>query len=78
MIEKRLIDFVQGRSEVLECYLTAGQNTFVLKIVGQSVSDLNSFLDQLLTFGHTTTFIVLSEIVSRKTVKKTSKGNPPS
>jgi len=77
-VEKRLIDFVQGRSEVLECYLTTGQNTFVLKIVGSSVSDLNSFLNELLAFGHSTTFIVLSEIISRKTVKRMSKDEPPS
>ena len=69
-VEKRLIDFVQGRSEVLECYLAAGQNTFVLKVVGSSISYLNSFLNELLTFGHSTTFIVLSEIISRKTINK--------
>ncbi len=69
-VEKRLIDFVQGRSEVLECYLTAGQNTFMLKIVGPSVSYLNSFLNELLIFGHSTTFIVLSKIISRRTIKK--------
>ena len=71
--EKQLIDFAKGRSEVLECYLTAGRNTFVLKIVGASVDHLNSFLNELLRFGHSTSFIVLSEIISRKTIHKTGK-----
>ncbi|MEM7345260.1 MAG: Lrp/AsnC family transcriptional regulator [Chloroflexota bacterium] len=68
-VEANLIAFVQTRPEILECYLTAGQNTFVLKVATPSVSDLNTLLNELLAFGHATTFIVLSEIIVRKTIE---------
>ena len=75
--EKRFIEFVQRRTEILECYITTGQNAFVLKVVGPSVSYLHTFLNRLLSFGHSTTYLVLSEVISRRIIKSMGHGEPP-
>ncbi len=69
-IEPHFIDFIQDKPQVRECYLTAGENTFILKIAVPSIRHLNTFLDELVTYGHCTTFVVLSEILSRKVIDR--------
>ena len=68
--ENQFIDFVQGRPEVLECFVTTGQNAFILKVVAPSVSALNLLLNEFIAFGQPTTYIVLSEIFSHRTIKR--------
>lgn len=67
--EERFIEFAQERTEILECYFTTGQNTFILKVIGSSVSYLHTFLNKLLPFGNPTTYVVLSEVIFRRTIK---------
>ena len=73
-VENRFIEFAQGRTEIVECYLTTGQNTFILKVIGSSVSYLHTFLNELLIFGLPTTYIVLSVVISRRTIKAVGNG----
>lgn len=69
-IEEKVIEFIKPRGEVLECHLIAGQNTFIMKVAAPSISFLNSFLNELVSFGQCTTFVVLSQIITRRTISK--------
>ena len=74
-VEAQFIEFAKGRSEILECYITTGQNAFVLKVIAPSVNYLHTFLNQLLTYGHATTYLILSQVISRRTINNTTQSS---
>jgi Lrp/AsnC family leucine-responsive transcriptional regulator len=55
--------------EVLECFHVTGEDCYVLKVAVASVHHLEELLEQLLRFGSTTTSIVISSPVTRRTIR---------
>jgi Lrp/AsnC family transcriptional regulator, leucine-responsive regulatory protein len=54
--------------EVLESSRVTGEDSCVLKIAARSVEHLQTFIDQMLMYGETTTSIVLSAPVTRRVI----------
>ena len=61
--------FVRDQAEVLECHHLTGDDCFIVKVVARSVPHLEEVLRGLSRFGRTTTSIVLSSPVTRRTVR---------
>lgn len=65
----RIIETVQGAKEVLECHRGTGGDSFIMKIAVASVEHLQEMIDRLTPYGITTTTIVLSSPVRRRTIE---------
>ena len=59
-------EFCKEQSEVVECHRLAGQFSYLLKVVTESVKILEEFIDATLPFGEPTTLIKLSSVVEYK------------
>jgi Lrp/AsnC family transcriptional regulator, leucine-responsive regulatory protein len=59
---------VRDMPEVLECHHITGEDCYILKIAVPSVHHLEGMLERLLRFGNTTTSIVISSPVTRRTI----------
>ena len=55
--------------EVLNCYRITGNENIVMEVVLKNQNHLETFIDQLITYGETKTQIVLSHVVSNKVIK---------
>lgn len=67
----RITELAQGLPEVLECHRGTGADSFIMKVAVASVEHLESLIDRLTPFGTTSTSIVLSSPVTRRTVTST-------
>src|SRR5215470_16780827 len=54
--------------EVLECHHVTGEDCYILKVAVPHVHDLEVLLEGLVRFGNTTTSIVISTPVRRRTI----------
>jgi Lrp/AsnC family leucine-responsive transcriptional regulator len=54
--------------EVLECYHVTGEDCYFLKVAVPNVHELEVLLEGLVRFGNTTTSIVISTPVKRRTI----------
>lgn len=63
-----IIEVAQQSNEVLECHRGTGGDSFIMKIAVSSVEHLQEMIDRLTPYGITTTTIVLSSPVKRKTI----------
>src|SRR5262245_3128500 len=54
--------------EVLECHHITGEDCYILKVAVASVHHLEGMLERLVRFGNTTTSIVISSPVTRRTI----------
>lgn len=63
-----IIEVAEGSNEVLECHRGTGEDSFIMKIAVSSVEHLQDVIDRLTPYGITTTTIVLSSPVKRRTV----------
>ena len=70
---KPFLDRVKDYDEVLNCYRITGNENIVMEVVLKNQKHLESFIDQLITYGETKTQIVLSHVVTNKAIK--SVGN---
>jgi len=61
---------LQNISEILECHRVAGQDSFLMKVAVSSMSHLENFIDQLAQYGQSTTSVVLSSTVVRRTIEE--------
>jgi Lrp/AsnC family transcriptional regulator, leucine-responsive regulatory protein len=61
---------VGSMPEVLECHHVTGEDCYILKVAVPSVQHLEGVLEPLLRFGHTTTSIVISTPVTRRTISR--------
>ena len=68
-ISPRLIATLKEIPEVVECYRVTGADSFILKVHVSSVAHLEAVIDKLLSHGTTTTTIVLSTLVARRTIQ---------
>ncbi len=66
---ERFMDFVQGVSEVLECYCVTGTESFIVKIAVESVQHLNDLLYRIKPYGDVRTSVILSTQVKRRTIQ---------
>lgn len=64
-----IIEVAQRSSEVLECHRGTGGDSFIMRVVLSSVEHLQEVIDRLTPYGITTTTIVLSSPVKRKTIE---------
>ena len=61
-ISPRLIATLKEIPEVVECYRVTGADSFILKVHVSSVEHLEALIDKLVSYGTTTTTIVLSTV----------------
>ncbi|MEZ4802325.1 MAG: Lrp/AsnC family transcriptional regulator [Gelidibacter sp.] len=66
---KPFLEKVKTYNEVLNCYRITGNENIVMEVVLKNQKHLESFIDQLITYGETKTQIVLSHVVSFNDVK---------
>ena len=64
-----IIEVAQDSSEVLECHRGTGGDSFIMKVAVRSVEHLQEMIDRLTPYGITTTTIVLSSPVKRRTIE---------
>ena len=65
----QIIKVAEDSPEVLECHRGTGGDSFIFKVAVQSVEHLQTVIDRLTPFGITTTSIVLSSPITRRTYK---------
>ena len=63
-----IIQVAEGSKEILECHRGAGGDSFIMRVVVESVEHLQQVIDRLTPYGITTTTIVLSSPVKRRTL----------
>ena len=64
-----IIEVAEESREVLECHRGTGGDSFIMKIAVSSVEHLQEVIDRLTPYGITTTTIVLSSPVKRRTIE---------
>jgi len=62
---KKIYSFAEKTSEIVECHCISGSESFILKVITGSVSQLDNLLEKLITFGETKTSIVLSSPIKK-------------
>ena len=65
----RFADLVADTPEVLECHRLTGSDSYVLKVVAQSITHLETLIDRFVPYGQVTTSLVLSSPVVRRVIK---------
>lgn len=63
---KKFRDFCKEHPVVVECHRLAGQYSYLVKVVTESVKILEEFIDATLPFGEPSTLIKLSSVVEYK------------
>lgn len=63
-----IIEVAQQSNEVLECHRGTGGDSFIMKVAVASVEHLQEVIDRLVPYGITTTTIILSSPVKRRTI----------
>ncbi|WP_396600408.1 Lrp/AsnC family transcriptional regulator [Algibacter sp. R77976] len=65
---KPFLEKVKTYDEVINCYRITGDENIVMEVVLENQKHLESFIDQLITYGESKTQIVLSRVVKQKEV----------
>ena len=73
----RITAVAQAMPEVLECHRGTGADSFIMKVAVASVAHLEALIDRLTPYGTTSTSIVLSSPVPRRTVTAPATRLPP-
>lgn len=63
---KKFRDFCREHPVVIECHRLAGQYSYLVKVVTESVKILEEFIDAALPYGEPSTLIKLSSVVEFK------------
>ncbi|WP_262902019.1 Lrp/AsnC family transcriptional regulator [Winogradskyella vincentii] len=66
---KPFLEKVKTYDEVVNCYRITGNENIVMEVVLKNQEHLESFIDQLITYGETKTQIVLSHVVKHSEIK---------
>jgi len=66
---KPFLEKVKTYDEVVNCYRITGNENIVMEVVLKNQRHLESFIDQLISFGETKTQIVLSHVVKHSEIK---------
>ncbi|MFS0871954.1 Lrp/AsnC family transcriptional regulator [Paenibacillus xylanilyticus] len=60
------LDFCRSSPEVVECHRVSGEHNYLLKIMTDSIADLEAFGDRCDPFGTYTTLIAISSPIATK------------
>lgn len=60
------LDFCRSSPEVVECHRVSGEHNYLLKIMTDSIADLEAFGDRCDPFGTYTTLIAISSPIAAK------------
>ncbi|WP_147678584.1 Lrp/AsnC family transcriptional regulator [Algibacter pacificus] len=66
---KPFLDKVKTYDEVVNCYRITGDENIVMEVVLKNHKHLETFIDQLISYGESKTNIVLSRVVKQKGIK---------
>ena len=66
---KPFLEKVKTYDEVINCYRITGDENIVMEVVLKNQKHLETFIDQLITYGESKTQVVLSRVVRQKTIK---------
>ncbi|MGB0980688.1 MAG: Lrp/AsnC family transcriptional regulator [Winogradskyella sp.] len=66
---KPFLEKVKTYDEVINCYRITGNENIVMEVVLKNQKHMETFIDQLISYGETKTQIVLSHVVRNKAVK---------
>lgn len=66
---KPFLEKVKTYDEVVNCYRITGDENFVIEVVLKNQKHLETFIDQLISYGETKTQIVLSHVVRYSEIK---------
>ena len=66
---KPFLEKVKTYDEVVNCYRITGNENIVMEVVLKNQKHLESFIDQLISFGETTTQLVLSHVVKHSEIQ---------
>ena len=64
----KIAELARSLPQVVECHRVTGEDCFVLKLYLPSINELDQVLDQLLTYGQTTTSIIQSTPVPSRSL----------
>ncbi len=67
---KPFLQKVKTYNEVLNCYRITGNENIVMEVILKDQKHLESFIDQLISYGETKTQIVLSNVIESAPVKR--------
>jgi Lrp/AsnC family leucine-responsive transcriptional regulator len=67
---KPFLEKVKTYDEVINCYRITGNENIVMEVILKNQKHLETFIDQLITYGETKTQIVLSHVVTNKAIKR--------
>ena len=65
-----VVDYVQSEPAILECHQVTGEDSYFLKAVTTSARLLEEILIKLAAYGKTSSSIVLSSSLTRRTIKR--------
>lgn len=65
---KPFLEKVKTYDEVINCYRITGDENIVMEVVLKNQKHLETFIDQLISYGESKTQIVLSRVVKQKAV----------
>ncbi len=65
---KPFIEKVKDFNEVVNCYRITGNENIVMEVVLNDQKHLQQFIDQLITYGETSTHIILSNIIENNPI----------
>jgi Lrp/AsnC family transcriptional regulator, leucine-responsive regulatory protein len=65
---RELAEIIRGLPEVLECHNITGQDCYIIKAAVPSMEALQALIEHLARYGKTTTSVVLSAPVPRRTI----------
>lgn len=66
---KPFLDKVKTYDEVINCYRITGDENIVMEVVLKNNRHLETFIDQLISYGESKTQIVLSRVIKQKEIK---------
>jgi Lrp/AsnC family transcriptional regulator, leucine-responsive regulatory protein len=67
---------VKDIPEVLECHRVTGDDSYIARVALRSVDHLQDLIDRLMPYAETITSIVLSSVVTRRTIDPELTGAP--
>ena len=70
---KPFLEKVKTYDEVVNCYRITGNENIVMEVVLKNQKHLETFIDQLISYGETKTQIVLSHVVKHSEIKQINK-----
>jgi Lrp/AsnC family transcriptional regulator, leucine-responsive regulatory protein len=65
----RMSKLAKSIPEIVECHRVTGSNSFIMKVIAGSVEELEKTIDRLTPYVATTTSLVLSSIVTRRSLE---------